>query len=266
MFVCPVVWFLAWVDCTSKPRTTVSVLFQLPHMLHLHAQHSFTSVIHFAGLKAVGESTRLPLLYYNNNITGTIVLLKVMAKHNVKNLIFSSSATVYGDPDYLPIDENHPVGRCTNPYGKTKYFIEEICRDMTTSDPNWNIVLLRYFNPIGAHKSGRIGEDPKGQPNNLLPYIAQVYYLSLCLSSYVPWWSQHTVSNADTPPFFFVKRHFYADRLILTISIVLNIYHPFLYNFFYFYRFRFLSSLLIRTSIITFEEFHCKSPVLTAIT
>ena len=137
-------------------------------------QHKFDSVIHFAGLKAVGESTKIPLTYYHNNITGTLILLDVMQAHGVKNLVFSSSATVYGDPQKLPIDEDHPVGGCTNPYGKTKYFIEEICRDFAVANADWNIVLLRYFNPIGAHKSGRIGEDPQGIPNNLLPFIAQV--------------------------------------------------------------------------------------------
>jgi UDP-glucose 4-epimerase len=140
----------------------------------LFDKHDFGAVIHFAGLKAVGESTQKPLYYYHNNITGTLNLLEVMKAHDVTNLVFSSSATVYGDPQRLPIDEEHPVGGCTNPYGKTKYFIEEICRDFCIANNNWNIILLRYFNPIGAHPSGRIGEDPQGIPNNLLPYIAQV--------------------------------------------------------------------------------------------
>lgn len=140
----------------------------------LFKKHKFTSVIHFAGLKAVGESCELPLLYYKVNIGGTTNLLEVMKENNVKNLIFSSSATVYGTPEYLPLDENHPTGGCTNPYGKTKYFIEEIMKDLCKSDPEWNIVILRYFNPVGAHKSGKIGEDPKGVPNNLMPYCAQV--------------------------------------------------------------------------------------------
>jgi UDP-glucose 4-epimerase len=137
-------------------------------------------VIHFAGLKAVGESTQKPLAYYHNNITGTIYLLQAMKERGVKNFIFSSSATVYGDPVKLPIDEAHPVGACTNPYGKTKYFIEEICRDEAKADPEWNIILLRYFNPIGAHSSGRIGEDPQGIPNNLLPFIAQARGSGIC--------------------------------------------------------------------------------------
>ncbi|XP_060062498.1 UDP-glucose 4-epimerase-like [Ylistrum balloti] len=139
----------------------------------LFKKHKFTSVIHFAGLKAVGESCELPLLYYKTNVGGTINLLEVMKENNIKNLIFSSSATVYGTPQYLPLDEKHPIGGCTNPYGKTKYFIEEILRDLSKSDPTWNIILLRYFNPVGAHKSGTIGEDPQGPPNNLMPYIAQ---------------------------------------------------------------------------------------------
>ncbi|EDQ90816.1 uncharacterized protein MONBRDRAFT_18222 [Monosiga brevicollis MX1] len=138
------------------------------------AEHEFFAVIHFAGLKAVGESTQKPWLYYHNNITGTLNLLDSMKQHKCFNLVFSSSATVYGDPKYLPLDEKHPVGACTNPYGKTKYFIEEMCRDMAKADSQWNIVLLRYFNPIGAHASGRIGEDPQGIPNNLLPFVAQV--------------------------------------------------------------------------------------------
>eukprot|EP00045_Choanoeca_perplexa_P005310 m.44820 g.44820 ORF g.44820 m.44820 type:complete len:341 (-) comp13050_c0_seq3:386-1408(-) len=137
-------------------------------------KHSIYAVIHFAGLKAVGESTQKPLLYYHNNITGTLHLLQSMQEHGCVNLVFSSSATVYGDPQRLPIDEDHPVGACTNPYGKTKYFIEEICRDYSLAHKDWNIVLLRYFNPVGAHPSGRIGEDPQGIPNNLSPYIAQV--------------------------------------------------------------------------------------------
>lgn len=131
------------------------------------------AVIHFAGLKAVGESVDKPLLYYHNNITGTINLCRVMQKYNVKNLVFSSSATVYGKPASLPIKEDFPVS-CTNPYGRTKLFVEDILRDLHTADPAWNIALLRYFNPVGAHKSGEIGEDPNGIPNNLIPYISQV--------------------------------------------------------------------------------------------
>lgn len=131
-------------------------------------------VIHFAGLKAVGESVAKPLEYYKNNITGTLILCEVMRKYNVRNIIFSSSATVYGDPAFVPITEQCPKGIPTNPYGWTKSMIEQILTDFHTADSNWNIILLRYFNPIGAHKSGKIGEDPKGIPNNLLPYVAQV--------------------------------------------------------------------------------------------
>lgn len=132
------------------------------------------SVIHFAGLKAVGESVAKPWLYYQNNITGTLTLLDIMTKHNVKNLIFSSSATVYGDPKIIPITEDCPKGTCTNPYGWTKSMIEQILSDIYKADNEWNIVLLRYFNPIGAHPSGLIGENPNGIPNNLMPYITQV--------------------------------------------------------------------------------------------
>ena len=135
---------------------------------------SIDSVIHFAGYKAVGESVRKPIEYYYNNMTGTLVLCDVMRKHGVKNIIFSSSATVYGDPEMIPITEECKKGSPTNPYGWTKSMLEQVLMDIHTSDPEWNVTLLRYFNPIGAHKSGLIGEDPKGIPNNLLPYVAQV--------------------------------------------------------------------------------------------
>jgi UDP-glucose 4-epimerase len=131
------------------------------------------AVIHFAGLKAVGESVEHPLLYYRNNIVGTINLCEVMEKYGVKNIVFSSSATVYGDPATVPIREDAPLS-CTNPYGRTKLFIEDMLRDLHRADPSWNIALLRYFNPIGAHASGEIGEDPADIPNNLVPYIAKV--------------------------------------------------------------------------------------------
>lgn len=134
---------------------------------------SIDAVIHFAGLKAVGESVTIPLPYYHNNVTGTLILCKVMETHKVKNLVFSSSATVYGDPHNVPIKEDFPLSP-TNPYGRAKLMIEEILRDLHRADEAWNIALLRYFNPVGAHPSGRIGEDPNGIPNNLLPYIAQV--------------------------------------------------------------------------------------------
>ncbi|HDL64754.1 MAG TPA: UDP-glucose 4-epimerase GalE [Proteobacteria bacterium] len=137
------------------------------------ASSDIGAVIHFAGLKAVGESVIIPLRYYHNNITGTLILCEVMGKYGVKNLVFSSSATVYGDPATVPITEDFPLG-ATNPYGRTKLMIEEILRDWQIADSSLNIALLRYFNPIGAHKSGRIGEDPHGIPNNLIPFISQV--------------------------------------------------------------------------------------------
>jgi UDP-glucose 4-epimerase len=139
----------------------------------LFSSNAFDMVIHFAGLKAVGESVKMPLLYYENNVGGTINLLKCMASHNVKNIVFSSSATVYGQPEKVPITENFPLS-ATNPYGRTKLIIEQILNDIYVADPEWNIAILRYFNPVGAHKSGLIGEDPKGVPNNLMPFIAQV--------------------------------------------------------------------------------------------
>lgn len=132
-----------------------------------------SAVIHFAGLKAVGESVSKPLEYYDNNVQGTLCLLRAMEANNIKNIVFSSSATVYGDPEYLPLNESHPL-RTTNPYGQTKLVIEEILRDLYTSDASWQIMILRYFNPVGAHKSGLIGEDPQGIPNNLMPFVAQV--------------------------------------------------------------------------------------------
>ena len=137
-------------------------------------QESIDSVIHFAGLKAVGESVAKPLEYYHNNITGTLILCDVMRQHGCKNIVFSSSATVYGDPAFVPITEECPKGKITNPYGQTKGMLEQILTDLYVGDPEWKVILLRYFNPIGAHKSGLIGEDPKGIPNNLVPYIAQV--------------------------------------------------------------------------------------------
>ena len=132
------------------------------------------AVIHFAGYKAVGESVVKPIEYYHNNMTGTLLLCDTMRKHGVKNIIFSSSATIYGDPAFIPITEECPKGTCTNPYGWTKWMLEQILTDLHTADPEWNVMLLRYFNPIGAHKSGTIGENPNGIPNNLMPYITQV--------------------------------------------------------------------------------------------
>ena len=137
-------------------------------------ENNFDAVIHFAGLQAVGESVSKPLEYYHNNMTGTFILLDVMRQHQCKNIIFSSSATVYGDPAIIPITEECPKGHCTNPYGQTKSMLEEVLMDVQKADPEWNVVLLRYFNPVGAHPSGRIGENPNGIPNNLMPYITQV--------------------------------------------------------------------------------------------
>lgn len=137
-------------------------------------EHKVDACIHFAGLKAVGESVSKPYEYYENNIGGTLVLIDALRSHGCKNLIFSSSATVYGNPAVIPITEDCPKGHCTNPYGQTKSMLEEIFMDIQKADPEWNVVLLRYFNPIGAHESGLIGEDPNGIPNNLMPYITQV--------------------------------------------------------------------------------------------
>ena len=136
--------------------------------------HSFDAVIHFAGYKAVGESVQKPIEYYANNLGGTLVLTDLMRAYGVRNIIFSSSATVYGDPAFVPITEECPKGVCTNPYGWTKWMLEQVLTDIQRSDPSWSVILLRYFNPIGAHASGKIGEDPKGIPNNLLPFVAQV--------------------------------------------------------------------------------------------
>ena len=138
------------------------------------ASHNIDAVIHFAGLKAVGESVEQPLRYYENNVFGTLQLCKSMQAHGVKNLVFSSSATVYGDPTALPLREDMPTGQPTNPYGQSKLMVEFVLRDLYASDGSWNIVLLRYFNPVGAHPSGKIGEDPSGIPNNLMPFITQV--------------------------------------------------------------------------------------------
>lgn len=142
-------------------------------LLAVFRENRVDIVIHFAGLKAVGESVDTPLQYYQNNVSGTLVLCEVMASKNVKNMVFSSSATVYGDPATVPITEDFPLAP-TNPYGRSKLFIEQILKDLHASDNSWNIALLRYFNPVGAHESGRIGEDPNGTPNNLMPYICQV--------------------------------------------------------------------------------------------
>jgi UDP-glucose 4-epimerase len=142
-------------------------------LTQIFTEHRIDAVIHFAGLKAVGESVEKPLEYYHNNLSGTLILFKVMQAFEVKNFVFSSSATVYGDPHTVPIQENFPLS-ATNPYGRSKLIIEEVCRDLYLADGQWNIALLRYFNPVGAHESGLIGEDPNGIPNNLFPYISQV--------------------------------------------------------------------------------------------
>ncbi|WP_072054967.1 UDP-glucose 4-epimerase GalE [Aliivibrio fischeri] len=140
----------------------------------IFAEHSISSVIHFAGLKAVGESVAKPLEYYDNNVNGSLVLARSMRKANVKSIVFSSSATVYGDPAVVPITENSPTGATTNPYGRSKYMVEECLSDLFDAENDWSITLLRYFNPVGAHPSGTMGEDPQGIPNNLMPFIAQV--------------------------------------------------------------------------------------------
>ncbi|MDO6684729.1 MULTISPECIES: UDP-glucose 4-epimerase GalE [unclassified Agarivorans] len=159
--------------CQKRPTFYQADIRDKNALAEVFSKHSFTSVIHFAGLKAVGESTTIPLHYYQNNVAGTLVLCEVMAEHGVKNLVFSSSATVYGDPHTVPIVESFPTG-ATNPYGRSKLIVEEMLGDLYKSDNEWNIALLRYFNPVGAHKSGLIGEDPNGIPNNLIPYITQV--------------------------------------------------------------------------------------------
>lgn len=140
----------------------------------IFARHPVQAVVHFAGLKAVGESVAQPLRYYDNNVAGTVTLCEAMGEAGVKRIVFSSSATVYGEPHAVPIREDFPVGATTNPYGRSKFMIETILRDLHTADPEWRIALLRYFNPVGAHESGLIGEDPNDTPNNLMPYIAQV--------------------------------------------------------------------------------------------
>ncbi len=155
---------LGFIEADLRDRPTLDALFK---------RQSFDAVVHFAGLKAVGESVQMPLEYYDNNIAGTITLCRAMRDAGVKNIVFSSSATVYGDPQSVPIREHFALS-ATNPYGRSKLFIEEILRDLNIADAAWNVVLLRYFNPVGAHPSGQIGEDPNGIPNNLMPYVAQV--------------------------------------------------------------------------------------------
>lgn len=156
-----------------KPVVEVGDVLDTIRLRLILKHYAIDAVIHFAGLKAVGESVAQPLAYYHNNVAGTVSLLRAMAEQGVKRLVFSSSATVYGQPQYLPLDESHPTS-ATNPYGRTKLHVEEILRDLAASDPTWRIAILRYFNPVGAHESGLIGEDPNGIPNNLMPYIARV--------------------------------------------------------------------------------------------
>ena len=170
-------------EITGKDLTFYEAdILDAPKMDEIFKKEQVDCVIHFAGLKAVGESVVKPLEYYKNNINGTLVLCEAMRKNGCKNIIFSSSATVYGNPAFIPITEECPKGTPTNPYGWTKWMIEQILTDLHTADPEWNVILLRYFNPIGAHKSGLMGEDPKGIPNNLLPYVAQVAICKLkCL-------------------------------------------------------------------------------------
>ncbi|KAL8622450.1 hypothetical protein ACOMHN_034115 [Nucella lapillus] len=159
----------------GKEIVTHSVdILNKPALEDIFKKYQVSAVIHFAGLKSVGESCELPLLYYKNNMGGTMCLLEVMEANGVFDLVFSSSATVYGAPKFLPLTEDHPVGSCTNPYGKSKFMIEQMLTDLSSANKKWNIVTLRYFNPVGAHISGTIGEDPQGVPNNLMPYISQV--------------------------------------------------------------------------------------------
>jgi UDP-glucose 4-epimerase len=161
-------------DITKKSINCIKAdVRDTPLVFQVLQDHQIDAVIHFAGLKAVGESVKYPLEYFSNNIAGTISLLDAMRMAEIKTLVFSSSATVYGDPQYLPIDENHPT-HTTNPYGRTKLHIEELLKDVADSDKAWKIICLRYFNPVGAHDSGLIGEDPDGVPNNLTPFIARV--------------------------------------------------------------------------------------------
>ena len=180
-------------EITGKTLTFYEVdLLDEPVLDSVFQNEKIDAVIHFAGLKAVGESVYKPLEYYHNNITGTLILCDVMRRYGCKSIVFSSSATVYGNPAFVPITEECPKGEITNPYGRTKGMLEQILTDLHTADPEWKVMLLRYFNPIGAHKSGRIGENPKGIPNNLLPYITQVAVGRLvCLGVFV--------NDYDTP-------------------------------------------------------------------
>jgi UDP-glucose 4-epimerase len=162
-------------DLGCRPLLFVQGDVRDPQILNnIFASHRISAVMHFAGLKAVRESVEKPLDYYSTNVGGTVALCQAMQNAEVFTLVFSSSATVYGDPACLPVTENHPVGNTTNPYGRSKCMVEQVLQDSSSASPQWRIALLRYFNPVGAHESGQIGEDPKGIPNNLLPYICQV--------------------------------------------------------------------------------------------
>ena len=160
--------------CGKRPELIIGDICDTSLLNELFAKHQFSAVLHFAGLKSVGESVREPLMYYENNVMGSLNLCKAMARAGVYHLVFSSSATVYGEPEQMPIHESFPTGSPTNPYGRSKLMVEQMLRDLADSDPRWSIAMLRYFNPVGAHSSGLIGEDPQGIPNNLLPYVAQV--------------------------------------------------------------------------------------------
>ena len=161
-------------ELTNKKLIFYKVdLLDRDHLEEIFENHPFHAVIHFAGLKAMGESVNIPLEYFHNNVSGTLNLLQIMKKHNVRNIVFSSTAGVYGEVKIVPITEEFPLS-VLNPYSRTKLMIEDILRDLFVAEPEWNIALLRYFNPVGAHPSGRIGEDPNGIPNNLMPYVAQV--------------------------------------------------------------------------------------------
>ena len=160
--------------CGQAPAFVQGDLRDAKLLDRLFSSHRFDAVMHFAGLKAVGESTENPLNYYDNNVSGSLALFAAMARHQVQTLIFSSSCTVYGEPQKLPVDEQHPLGETTNPYGESKRIIERILTDLHAADKRWSVALLRYFNPVGAHASGLIGEAPQGRPNNLMPYVSQV--------------------------------------------------------------------------------------------
>lgn len=188
-----------FIECDIRDEALLEKIF---------TENDFDCVIHFAGLKAVGESVRMPLEYFDNNVGGTVTLLEVMKRHNVKRIIFSSSATVYGSPATLPITEEFPLGPVTNPYGRTKLMIEEILKDLWVSDNSWSIVLLRYFNPIGAHSSGLLCESPKGTPNNIMPRILNV---ALKITPYITVFG----NDYDTPDGTGVRDYIHVTDLAL---------------------------------------------------